>query len=470
MSVSDSGSATYSEALEGSNAKRGLWSSRLAFILAATGSAVGLGNIWKFPYITGENGGGAFVLVYLLCIAAVGLPIMMAEVLIGRRGGHSPVQSLRLIAERDRLKPAWRMVGAVGVLAGFLILSFYSVIGGWAVSYVGTAASGQLVGQSAEAVGAIFSNLLGDPLTLLLWHTVFMALVMFVVAKGVRAGLERAVSILMPGLFVLLLIAVGYAMTSGEFGRAVSFLFQPDFSKLSTSGILVALGHAFFTLSLGMAVMMAYGSYLPKNVSIAKTSIAVSVIDTGVALLAGLAIFPIVFANGLEPGAGPGLIFQTLPLAFGQMPMGSLFGTLFFVLLIFAAWTSGISLLEPIVEWLEERKGMNRTASTLGAGVVCWALGIASILSLNLWSDFAPLGSIAMFEGKTVFDLLDFFTANILLPLGGLLVAVFAGWVMSREAVEKELALSGPMFRLWYLTIRYFTPVAVATVFIYNLM
>ncbi len=470
MSVSDSGSASYSEALEGSNAKRGLWSSRLAFILAATGSAVGLGNIWKFPYITGENGGGAFVLVYLLCIAAVGLPIMMAEVLIGRRGGHSPVQSLRLIAERDRLKPAWRMVGAVGVLAGFLILSFYSVIGGWAVSYVGTAASGQLVGQSAEAVGAIFSNLLGDPLTLLLWHTVFMALVMFVVAKGVRAGLERAVSILMPGLFVLLLIAVGYAMTSGEFGRAVSFLFQPDFSKLSTSGILVALGHAFFTLSLGMAVMMAYGSYLPKNVSIAKTSIAVSVIDTGVALLAGLAIFPIVFANGLEPGAGPGLIFQTLPLAFGQMPMGSLFGTLFFVLLIFAAWTSGISLLEPIVEWLEERKGMNRNASTLAAGLVCWALGIASILSLNLWSDFAPLGSIAMFEGKTIFDLLDFFTANILLPLGGLLVAVFAGWVMSREAVEKELALSGPMFRLWYLTIRYFTPVAVATVFIYNLM
>ncbi|MCM0612839.1 sodium-dependent transporter [Marinobacter sediminum] len=470
MSVSQSGSATYSGALEGSTAKRGLWSSRLAFILAATGSAVGLGNIWKFPYITGEHGGGAFVLVYLVCIAAVGLPIMMAEVLIGRRGGRSPVNSLRLIAERDRLKPAWRMVGAVGVLAGFLILSFYSVIGGWAVSYVGTAASGQLVGQSAEAIGAIFSGLLSDPSTLLAWHTVFMALVMVVVAKGLRGGLERAVSILMPALFVLLLIVVGYAMTTGEFGRAASFLFQPDFSKLSTSGILVALGHAFFTLSLGMAVMMAYGSYLPKNISIAKTSIAVSVIDTGVALLAGMAIFPIVFANGLEPGAGPGLIFQTLPLAFGQMPMGSLFGTLFFVLLIFAAWTSGISLLEPIVEWLEEQKGMNRTVSTLGAGIVCWALGIASILSLNLWSDFTPLGSIAMFEGKTIFDLLDFFTANILLPLGGLMVAVFAGWVMSRQAVENELSLSAPMFKLWYITVRYITPVAVATVFIYNLL
>ncbi|MED5466827.1 MAG: sodium-dependent transporter [Pseudomonadota bacterium] len=470
MSVSSSGSAAYSGSLEGSNAQRGLWSSRLAFILAATGSAVGLGNIWKFPYVPGENGGGAFVLVYLLCIAIIGIPIMMAEVMIGRRGGHSPVNSIKAIAQRDGLNPAWKLVGAVGILAGFLILSFYSVIGGWAISYVGTTASGQLSGQTADAVGAIFSGLLSNPGTLLLWHTVFMALVMLVVAKGVRSGLERAVSILMPALFVLLLIVVGYAMTTGHFGQAAAFLFQPDFSKLTTSGVLVALGHAFFTLSLGMAVMMAYGSYLPKKISIAKTSITVSVIDTGVALLAGLAIFPIVFANGLEPGAGPGLIFQTLPLAFGQMPMGSLFGTLFFVLLIFAAWTSGISLLEPIVEWLEEQKGMNRTVSTLAAGVVCWALGIASILSLNLWADFAPLGFIPMLEGKTIFDLLDFFTANILLPLGGLLVALMAGWVMSKPAMEKELALSPGTFNLWFVTVRFITPIAVGVVFIYNLM
>ena len=470
MSVSSSGSAAYSGSLEGSNAQRGLWSSRLAFILAATGSAVGLGNIWKFPYVTGENGGGAFVLVYLLCIAIIGIPIMMAEVMIGRRGGHSPVNSIKAIAQRDGLNPAWKLVGAVGILAGFLILSFYSVIGGWAISYVGTTARGQLSGQTADAVGAIFSGLLSNPGTLLLWHTVFMALVMLVVAKGVRSGLERAVSILMPALFVLLLIVVGYAMTTGHFGQAAAFLFQPDFSKLTTSGVLVALGHAFFTLSLGMAVMMAYGSYLPKKISIAKTSITVSVIDTGVALLAGLAIFPIVFANGLEPGAGPGLIFQTLPLAFGQMPMGSLFGTLFFVLLIFAAWTSGISLLEPIVEWLEEQKGMNRTVSTLAAGVVCWALGIASILSLNLWADFAPLGFIPMLEGKTIFDLLDFFTANILLPLGGLLVALMAGWVMSKPAMEKELALSPGTFNLWFVTVRFITPIAVGVVFIYNLM
>ncbi|MCG8517893.1 MAG: sodium-dependent transporter [Pseudomonadales bacterium] len=467
--MSYSSSATASGTLEGASASRGLWSSRLAFILAATGSAVGLGNIWKFPYITGENGGGAFVLVYLVCIAAVGIPIMMAEVLIGRRGGHSPVNSLRLIAERDKLNPAWKIAGIIGVLAAFLILSFYSVIGGWAVSYVGTAASGQLAGATPEAVEAIFTGLLGDPGTLLLWHTVFMALVMVVVARGVRSGLERAVSILMPGLFILLLIVVGYAMTTGHFGEAVSFLFQPDFSKLTTSGVLVALGHAFFTLSLGMAVMMAYGSYLPKNISIAKTSITVSIMDTGVALLAGLAIFPIVFANGMEPGAGPGLIFQTLPLAFGQMPMGTLFGTLFFVLLIFAAWTSGISLLEPLVEWLEEQKGMNRTISTLAAGIACWLLGIASILSLNLWSDVTPLGMFAMFEGKTIFDLLDFLTANILLPLGGLLVAIVVGWFMSKQAVENELSLSESGFKLWYNTLRFFTPIAVLVVFIYNL-
>ncbi|MBK1873560.1 sodium-dependent transporter [Marinobacter sp. 1-3A] len=467
MSVSN---APSSAATEGSNAGRGLWSSRFAFILAATGSAVGLGNIWKFPYVTGENGGGAFVLVYLLCIAAIGLPIMMAEVLIGRRGGRSPVNSLKQIAKQQGINPSWRAVGAIGVIAGFLILSFYSVIGGWAVSYVGSAASGQFTGQSAEAIGELFSSLLADPMTLLMWHSLFMALVVLVVAKGVRAGLERAVSILMPALFLLLLAVVGFAMTTGEFGRAVSFLFQPDFSKLTTAGVLVALGHAFFTLSLGMAVMMAYGSYLPKDISIAKTSIAVCIIDTGVALLAGLAIFPIVFANGLEPGAGPGLIFQTLPLAFGQMPMGSLFGTLFFILLIFAAWTSGISLLEPIVEWLEEQKGMNRTTSALGAGFVCWALGIASILSLNLWSGFAPLGWITMLEGKTIFDLLDFFTANIMLPLGGLLVAVFAGWIMSRKAMEEELALSKPMFNLWFITVRFITPVAVGTVFVYNLV
>ena len=451
-------------------AHRGLWSSRMAFILAATGSAVGLGNIWKFPYVTGENGGGAFVLVYLLCIAIVGIPIMMAEVYIGRSGRHNPITSFRLVAERNLASPVWRISAIVGVLAAFIILSFYSVIGGWAASYVGHAAMGDFTGQSAEAIGELFGGLLASPVTLLIWHTIFMALVIFVVARGLKSGLERAVTILMPALFVLLLVAVGYATTTGHFGAAVAFLFTPDFGALTMDGVLVALGHAFFTLSLGMAIMMAYGSYLGDDVSVGRTAVTVSIMDTVVALMAGLAIFPVVFANGLEAGAGPGLIFQTLPLAFGQMPMGSIFGALFFVLLLFAAWTSAISLLEPVVEWLEDKLIVGCVGSTVVVGVACWLLGIASILSLNEWSGFAPLGMFERFEGNTIFDLLDFFTANVMLPLSGLLTALFVGWCVAKESLQSNLALSGGSFALWYNLVRFVTPVAVAIVFVYNLM
>lgn len=451
-------------------AHRGLWSSRMAFILAATGSAVGLGNIWKFPYVTGENGGGAFVLVYLLCIAIVGIPIMMAEVYIGRSGRHNPITSFRLVAERNLASPVWRISAIVGVLAAFIILSFYSVIGGWAASYVGHAAMGDFTGQSADAISELFGGLLASPVTLLIWHTIFMALVIFVVARGLKSGLERAVTILMPALFVLLLVAVGYATTTGHFGAAVAFLFTPDFGALTMDGVLVALGHAFFTLSLGMAIMMAYGSYLGDDVSVGRTAVTVSIMDTVVALMAGLAIFPVVFANGLEAGAGPGLIFQTLPLAFGQMPMGSIFGALFFVLLLFAAWTSAISLLEPVVEWLEDKLIVGRVGSTVVVGVACWLLGIASILSLNEWSGFAPLGMFERFEGNTIFDLLDFFTANVMLPLSGLLTALFVGWCVAKESLQSNLALSGGSFALWYNLVRFVTPVAVAIVFVYNLM
>lgn len=451
-------------------AHRGLWSSRMAFILAATGSAVGLGNIWKFPYVTGENGGGAFVLVYLLCIAIVGIPIMMAEVYIGRSGRHNPITSFRLVAERNLASPVWRISAIVGVLAAFIILSFYSVIGGWAASYVGHAAMGDFTGQSADAIGELFGGLLASPVTLLIWHTIFMALVIFVVARGLKSGLERAVTILMPALFVLLLVAVSYATTTGHFGAAVAFLFTPDFGALTMDGVLVALGHAFFTLSLGMAIMMAYGSYLGDDVSVGRTAVTVSIMDTVVALMAGLAIFPVVFANGLEAGAGPGLIFQTLPLAFGQMPMGSIFGALFFVLLLFAAWTSAISLLEPVVEWLEDKLIVGRVGSTVVVGVACWLLGIASILSLNEWSGFAPLGMFERFEGNTIFDLLDFFTANVMLPLSGLLTALFVGWCVAKESLQSNLALSGGSFALWYNLVRFVTPVAVAIVFVYNLM
>ncbi|MBB1487453.1 sodium-dependent transporter [Oceanospirillum sediminis] len=441
------------------------WSSRWAFVLAATGSAVGLGNIWKFPYITGENGGGAFVLVYLLCIAAVGLPILIAEIMLGRKGAKSPIASMRDLISKHNASSGWVSIGAIGTLAAFLILSFYSVIGGWAINYVGYTVSGDFIGKDGDAVGGIFGAMLADPSSLLFWHSVFMALTLFIVARGVKGGLEKAVTWLMPALFALLIVMVIYAMTTTGFAQGVSFLLTPDFSKLTQEGVLKALGHAFFTLSLGTGVMMAYGSYLNHDVSIGRTSITVGLMDTVVALVAGLAIFPIVFANGMEPGAGPGLIFVSLPLAFGSMSLGTIIGTLFFVLLVFAALTSAISLLEPSVEWLEERSGFNRVTATLVAGGAVWFLGIATVLSLNLWSDVHPLGMIPAFEGKTIFDLLDYVTANIMLPLAGLLAALYVGWVMKKEEVAEELSLAnGPMTLFWNVT-RYITPAAVIIVF-----
>jgi NSS family neurotransmitter:Na+ symporter len=445
----------------------GQWSNPLAFVLAATGSAVGLGNIWKFPYITGENGGGAFVLVYLLCIAVIGVPLMMAEVMLGRRGRRSPVNTMRVLAAEERLSPHWQWLGWGGMLTGFLILSYYSVIAGWALAYVFRTGSGMFTGLTADGVQSIFSNLIDEPERLMAWHTIFMVMTMIVVARGVRGGLEAAARMFMPALFVLLLLLDGYAWRSGAFAQAVDFLFRPDFSRLSVGGVLAAMGHAFFTLSLGVGAMMVFGSYLAENTSIARTSIAVSLMDTVVALLAGLAIFPLVFANGLEPAAGPGLLFRTLPIAFGHLQGGAFFGTLFFLLLVFAAWTSAISLIEPAVAWLVENHGVSRIHAAATAGIATWLLGLLSVFSFNIWSD-VKLGSwIPVFHDDTVFGLLDHLTANVLRPLGGLLIAVFAVWYMRRDSSVDELAIGdGLFYGVWRFLLRYITPVAVMIVFL----
>jgi len=435
------------------------YTNRMAFILAATGSAVGLGNIWKFPYIAGENGGGAFVIVYLVCIAAIGVPIMMAEVMLGRRGRQSPINTMKTLAAENGRPAIWSGLGWMGVAAGFLILSYYSVIAGWALSYVFRTGSGMFVGATADGVNNIFTELVSDPERLLAWHTIFMVATMVVVARGVQHGLEKAVRYLMPTLFVLLLILVFYAMTTGYFSDGVDFLFSPDFSKITANSILIAMGHAFFTLSLGMGAIMVYGSYLPKDISIAKTSIMIAGADTAVALMAGLVIFPIVFANGLEPGAGPGLIFKTLPIAFGQMDAGILIGTLFFVLLVFAAWSSSISLIEPAVAWLVENKGMNRIYASVWVGLATWMVGIGTVLSFNLWDNFKIFG-------LTFFDLLDYLTANIMLPLGGLFIAVFAGWLMHTQSSKDELNTTENGYKIWTVLVRYITPVAVMIVFL----
>ncbi|MFW2371961.1 MAG: sodium-dependent transporter [Gammaproteobacteria bacterium] len=437
----------------------GQWSNRMAFILAATGSAVGLGNIWKFPYITGEHGGGAFVLVYLLCIAVIGVPIMIAEVMMGRRGRQSPINTMSTLATEEKRHQIWVGLGWMGVVAGFLILSYYSVIAGWALSYVFRTASGMFTGVTVDGVNHIFTSLVSDPERLLAWHTIFMVSTMIVVARGVQHGLEKAVRYLMPALFVLLLVLLIYAGSTGYFTMGLEFLFTPDFSKLTANSVLIAMGHAFFTLSLGMGAIMVYGSYLPQDTSISKATMMIAGADTLVALTASMVIFPIVFANGLEPGAGPGLIFKTLPIAFGQMDGGVIVGTLFFVLLVFAAWSSSISLIEPAVAWLVENRGINRIYASVWIGLITWLLGIGTVLSFNLWSEYKLFGF-------TFFDSLDYLTANIMLPLGGLFIAIFAGWVMREVSSKQELNTTERGYSFWLFLVRYITPVAVLIVFL----
>lgn len=441
----------------------GEWSSRSAFIFAATGSAVGLGNIWKFPYITGENGGGAFVMVYLLCVALIGIPIMIAETMLGRRGRENPANTMQALSAEAGGDKRWQYVGWLGMVAGLLILSYYSVIAGWASAYVFKAFAGSFFAADAAAIKQLFSDFIASPMQLIFWHTLFMAATMLIVARGVDNGLEKSVRFLMPGLFILLTLLVMYAMTTSGYFQGIHFLFSLDFSKLSGNAILIAMGQAFFSLGLGMGCVMAYGSYLPKNISIAKTSVVIAAVDTVVALLAGIIIFPIVFTNGLNPGSGPGLIFETLPIAFGTMTGGWLFGVLFFVILVFAALSSAIALIEPTVAWLVESKGITREQACLQSGLVTWLLGLATVFSFNIWS------GVKLFD-RTLFDLLDYLTANLMLPVGGFAIAVFAGWMMTQQHSEQELDMPGPQhYRIWLFLIRYLAPAAVFLVFLHVL-
>jgi NSS family neurotransmitter:Na+ symporter len=436
----------------------GQWSSRMAFILAASGSAIGLGNIWKFPYLAGDNGGGAFVMVYLLCVIAIGIPIMIAETMLGRRGRQSPINTMLTLASEAKASSAWHYAGWLGVVSGFLILSYYSVIAGWSMAYIFKMGGGFLSQASPEAAQQAFLDLKASPDIQFIWHTAFMAATMLIVSRGVSGGIERATRLMMPGLFIMLLLLDAYAMGSEGFGQGMAFLFKPDFGRLSGESVLTAMGQAFFSLGLGMGSIMVYGSYLPAHVSIARSTIAVASADTLVALLAGVAIFPIVFANHLEPTMGPGLIFETLPLAFGKMPGGSVFGLLFFILVFFAAITSAIALIEPAVAWLSENRGLTRQKACVWGGLGCWFLGLGTVFSFNSWSG-------ATWFGKNFFELVDFLTADIMLPLGGILVALFAGWIMGRETSETELEM-GRAYDFWRVLVRYVSPLAVAVVFL----
>lgn len=439
------------------------WSSSFGFVLAAVGSAVGLGNIWKFPYMVGESGGSAFVIAYLFCIALIGFPILVAEWFIGRRGQKNPINTFMDVAESEGRSRSWGIVGASGILGGFLILSFYSVIGGWALNYITKTGSGAFVGQDSDAVGATFDAMLASAGTLTIWHTVFMIITALIVGVGVTKGIEAASKILMPLLGIILFVIVGYNVVSGGFGEAFSYLFAPDLSKLNSQIVLAALGHAFFTLSIGMGIMVAYGSYLGQEVNLLKTARLVIILDTVIALAAGLAIFPIIFSNGLDPASGPGLIFVSLPIAFGKMTGGTIIGAMFFLLITFAAVTSSISLLEPSVELLEERTSLNRTMATVVAAVVVWLLGIAALLSFNLWSD-------VLIMGNNIFDALDKLTSKFLLPITGLAGIIFFAWRMNQDAIRVELNLSGTAWQVWQVVSKFIAPIAVLVVFVTTLI
>ena len=436
----------------------GTWTGRWTFILAAAGSAVGLGNIWKFPYMAGEYGGGAFVLVYLVCILLIGVPIMIAEILIGRRGRSSPANSMSYLAEEAKTFKQWKYLGVMGAIAGLLILSFYSVAAGWAFAYIFEGFNG----TSAEYYGQEFDSFLKDETRLILFHSIFIFATIFIVGRGVIKGLETWINRLMPVLFIIIVLLCIYATQTGAFFEGVSYLFTPDFSKINAKVILAALGQAFFTLSLGMGAIMAYGAYMPANQNIGSTALSVAFLDTSVALLAGIAIFPIVFANNLEPATGPGLVFVTLPWAFVNMPLGIIFGKLFFILLSIAALSSAISLLEPGVAWIVESLKTKRYVAAGGLGIIAWTLGIFSALSFDLLSGFTPIGD------KNFFDSLDFLSNQVLLPLGGIFIAIFVGWVMKRSNVLEELDLkNGLVIKIWFFLLRFVAPLLVGLVFIF---
>ena len=436
--------------------QRSHWSGRLSFILAAAGSAVGLGNIWKFPYVTGQNGGGAFVLVYLITIAVVGFPIFISELYIGQKSQTDPVNAFRVL---DNPKSPFRIVGYIGLSCAFMVLSFYSVVGGWILNYLSMPFTGELSQYTAATIGEKLTSLFADPAQIIAWHTVFMSFTAVIVSRGISGGIEKISKLLMPLFMLLLLGLLGYSLTLPGFGEALKFLFYPDFSKLSGGAILEAVGHSFFTLSLGMAAMITYGSYLDENENLVKTALSVVILDTVIALIAGVVIFSITFSFDQTPGQGPGLMFVTLPNLFLSIPFGTSLYVAFFTLVTFAAITSSIALLEVLVTIVEDEGVMSRTKGTFVLAFVCWATGILCALSFNLLK-----GQIDFF------DIFDKLSSSVMMPLGGILIATFMGWKVSKEEISKIFDNNQFVVNFFLASTKYIAPLGVLTVMIFGIL
>lgn len=449
-------------------ANRGHWGSRLGFILAAAGSAVGLGNIWKFPYITGENGGGLFVLIYLVCIAVVGLPIMMAEVIVGRAAQRSPVGAFGHLAGAES---AWKLVGWMGVFTGFIILSYYSVVAGWSLHYLYLSATNAFAGLDATAIGATFGEVYKSASINLSWHLVFMTMTIGIVVGGVSGGIEAAAKILMPALFALMLYLLVQAYFLPGFGKAFEFVFYPHTERLSPAGVLEALGHSFFTLSLGMGAMVTYGSYLRHDDDAVQSSTTIAGLDTLVALLACMILFPITFSFGMEAEAGPGLVFASIPIALSQTAGGQVLMVVFFFMLFFAALSSAISLLEVVASTAIEQFNLPRPTATLITGVAIAVLGVPCALSGVEGSPFNE--TWAGIFTKNFFDSFDYLASNWLLPLGGLMVAVYVGWIMPDDVRRDEFCRGSSwasQYDVWLSFLRFVAPAGILVLFLYGVI
>lgn len=442
--------------------QRDSFGSRFGILATAVGSAVGLGNIWKFPYVAGENGGGAFLIIYLLCVLLLGVPLMMSEFVIGRRGQRNAFGSFQQLAPKTK----WPLVGVMGVIAAFVILSFYSVVAGWTLEYILGTVDNSLAQVQHGEMGNYFNNFIANPTRILLWQFIFLILTALIVMGGVKDGIERYSKLLMPLLFVLL-IAMGIrVLMLPNATEGLKFLFTPDFSKVSGKTLLYALGQAFFSLSLGMGTLITYGSYFGKKENISSTAFGVSLSDTLVAILAGVVIFPAVFSFGIAPTSGPSLVFITLPEIFRQMPMGNFFQLLFFILLAVAALTSTVSILEVVVAYFSEEFHVSRKKATWIATASVSVLGVLAALS------FGPLKSVSIF-GKTIFDSLDFAASNLLLPLGGFLIVIFVGWIMKpahvRAEISNENTLKVRLYPVFRFIIKFIAPLAIAAILIYSI-
>ena len=449
-------------------AKTAYWGSYLGFILACIGAAVGLGNIWKFPYMTGTQGGGAFVLIYLASIFAIAIPIAAAELLIGRGGQSDAVTSIRNLSPSSKRARAYGWIGGIAVLGAFVLLTFYAVIAGWVSAYVVSAASGNLSGLSVETSGTLFSDLLSQADKMIVHQILFLIFLGLILVRQLSSGIERANLVLMPALILMLIGIAIYGAAVGDLSAALAFLFTPDFSKITPEVVQSAIGHGFFSVGVGAAMLITYGAYLDKSVDLGKTAIVIALADTAIALLAGIGIFSIVFGQSLDAASGPGLIFTTLPLAFSQIPGGGFIALVFFILVYFAALTSGLSLAEVIIRWAESKFSWGRKRATIAMLGLTFIVGLATVFSFNIWQD-VRLTSTGVLADKTLFDVKDYLVTAYIMPLGGLGAIMFASWVLPRERAQQALGSNNLIFGLWLWSARILAPVGIVWIIIANL-